>query len=185
MNVTKSVRHVLLLAVVLACAVSLAAAADLGGTRWEIGGFVKSKVKKIGREKQDIPTAYLSFEEDGQCELEFSLPGFPVTEAITPVVTIGCTWESGHGRRFTVNFNDEDLQDALSLFLGSFFSLTPDELQVTTEKAKGKVSKDLERIKLKVGLKADVAAEVNGETVNRRMKTKMIFTGTAVEEEGR
>ena len=182
MSIKRSVHRLALIGLVLACAVGLAAAADLGGTTWDLGGMVKTKVKKVGREAENLELATLTFNEDGTCSLDFYLQ-MP-TEWV-PTVSIGCTWESGNGRRFAVDFDDEDLTQALTGVVTALYGMSPSDVQVSTEKAKGKVSKDMERIKLKVKVKAEGGVVVNGETVTRRIRMKLALTGTAHESSGR
>ncbi len=181
MSIKKSVHRLALIGLVLACAVGLAAAADLGGTTWDLGGMVKTKVKKVGRETEELNLATLTFNEDGTCSLDFRLD-MPAFEW-APNVSIGCTWESGEGRRFTVDFDDEDLTSALTGVVTALYGMAPDDVRVATEKAKGKVSKDMERIKLKVKVKAEGSVEVDGEPVSRRIRMKLAFTGTAQDVE--
>ncbi len=171
-------RFSLLAVVLFACLAWPAAAADLGGTAWDLAGTAKTKVKKVGREKMSLPTVTLSFFEDNTCVLSIEAPMSGPREVSLPGFDIGCTWSSRKGRRFTVDFDDEDLEAALSQLFQYALGLSPDGIDITTEKAKGKVSRDMDRIKLKVGVKGMVQATLDGSPVERKAKLKLVLTGT-------
>ncbi|GEM_PF-3339181 len=191
------VRTVLLLALVAVLAAPAPAlAADLAGTTWDLGGNLHGKIKKVDQMSLDLSTAEvrLEFHEDGTCLLAIDLPersAFSLAAARGPLGTTSCPvdlcvsgrWRQGKKTRFTVDFNDTDLVSLVQPLALMIYRTTADvpDVQVGTDRAKGKVAKDGSYIRLKVKVKAQVQAAEDAKA--RKFVSKLTLSGRPVADD--